>query len=101
MYVFGQARIICLSPHSCTAQSYVGRANTFTQQPYRPLARSPSVKRVRQALLVGLVAWSAARLYYFMFYVIEKYVDPQFKFAGIGAFVLYLIRRRTDRPKKP
>mgnify|MGYP006971869759 CR=1 FL=1 len=52
----------------------------------------------RRALLIGLVAWSAARLYYFMFYVIEKYVDPDFKFAGIGAFVVYLIRRRTDRP---
>ena len=52
----------------------------------------------RRGLLIGLVAWSAARLYYFMFYVIEKYVDPEFKFSGIGAFVIYLIRRRTDRP---
>ena len=50
----------------------------------------------RRGLLIGLVAWSAARLYYFMFYVIEKYVDPEFKFSGIGAFILYLIRRRTD-----
>ncbi len=51
----------------------------------------------RRALLLGLVVWSSARLYYFMFYVIEKYVDSRFKFAGITAFVLYLIRRKTDR----
>ena len=35
------------------------------------------------ALLLGLIVWSAARLYYFLFYVIEKYVDPQYKFEGI------------------
>jgi len=52
----------------------------------------------RCALSIGLVVWSSARLYYFMFYVIEKYVDLEFKFSGIGAFALYLIRRRTDRP---
>jgi len=35
------------------------------------------------ALLLGLIVWAAARLYYFLFYVIEKYVDPQYKFEGI------------------
>jgi len=41
--------------------------------------------------LVLLLIWSAARLYYFMFYVIEKYIDPSFKFSGITDFVRYLI----------
>ena len=49
---------------------------------------------LRQMLLVGLVVWSAARLYYFMFYVIEKYVDPHYRFAGIGSFLIYVCRRR-------
>lgn len=44
--------------------------------------------------LILLVIWSAARLYYFMFYVIEKYVDPSYKFAGIISFVQYLLRPR-------
>lgn len=48
----------------------------------------------RIALLLGLIVWSAARLYYFMFYVIEKYVDPHFKFAGIFSFLGYLIKKR-------
>lgn len=47
----------------------------------------------RTAALLALVIWSAARLYYFMFYVIERYVDPQFKFAGITAFLRYLWSR--------
>ena len=37
----------------------------------------------RTAGLVVLVVWSSARLYYFMFYVIEKYVDPGYRFSGI------------------
>lgn len=46
------------------------------------------------AILLLLVVWSSARLYYFMFYVIEKYVDPEYKFAGIGSFLQYLLRKK-------
>ncbi len=52
----------------------------------------------RRAMLIGLVAWSSARLYYFMFYVIEKYIDPEFKFSGIWAFLRYLLSQRHQRP---
>ncbi len=48
----------------------------------------------RTAGLLALVIWSSSRLYYFMFYVIEKYIDPSFRFAGVGAAVSYLIGRR-------
>ena len=47
----------------------------------------------RVVALLGLVIWSSARLYYFMFYVIEKYVNPTHKFAGVGAFLVYLVGR--------
>ena len=46
------------------------------------------------AVLLALVIWSAARVYYFMFYVIEKYIDPSYKFSGITSFVRYLLARR-------
>ena len=49
---------------------------------------------VHTALLLGVAIWSFCRLYYFMFYVIEKYVDGSYKFAGIYSFLLYLIRTR-------
>lgn len=48
----------------------------------------------RVVALLGLVIWSSARLYYFMFYVIERYVDPTHKFAGVGAFLVYVVRKR-------
>lgn len=51
----------------------------------------------RIAALLALVIWSAARLYYFMFYVIEKYVDPTHKFAGIFAFVQYMLAGKGRR----
>jgi hypothetical protein len=51
----------------------------------------------RTALLLGIAIWSFCRLYYFAFYVIEKYIDPGYRFAGLHSFVLYLLR---DRPKE-
>jgi hypothetical protein len=48
----------------------------------------------RVAALAGLASWAFARFYYFAFYVIEHYVDPGFKFSGLGSFVAYLLRKR-------
>lgn len=45
----------------------------------------------RIALLLGVAIWSFCRFYYFAFYVIEKYVDSSFRFAGLSSFVRYLI----------
>lgn len=42
------------------------------------------------AVLLGLSIWAFCRAYYFAFYVIEHYVDPGYKFAGLGDFVGYL-----------
>lgn len=49
---------------------------------------------LRTALLLGLAIWSFCRLYYFAFYVIEHYIDSEFKFAGLSSFVAYLWKRR-------
>jgi len=50
---------------------------------------------LRTAFLLAIAIWSFCRLYYFLFYVIEKYVDPGFKFAGLYSFLLYLLRKRA------
>ena len=47
--------------------------------------------------LLALAIWCFCRFYYFAFYVIEKYVDPSYKFSGLWSFACYLIRSR----KKP
>jgi len=45
------------------------------------------------ATLLVLAIWSFARAYYFVFYVIEHYIDPGFKFAGLWDFARYLLNR--------
>ncbi len=46
----------------------------------------------RRVLLLGVCIWAFCRWYYFLFYVIEKYADPGYKFAGFGSFLIYLCR---------
>ena len=46
------------------------------------------------AVLLGLVIWSFCRAYYFAFYVIERYVDSKFRFAGLASALQYLLTRR-------
>jgi hypothetical protein len=53
---------------------------------------------LKTALLLTLALWCFCRAYYFAFYVIEHYVDPGFKFSGLGSFCRYLFRRQTRRP---
>jgi hypothetical protein len=48
----------------------------------------------RVAFLLAVAIWSFCRFYYFAFYVIEKYVDPSYRFAGLTSFVRYLIAAR-------
>lgn len=49
--------------------------------------------------LLAIAVWSFARAYYFAFYVIEHYVDGEYRFAGLWAFVKYVWRRRKrDAP---
>jgi hypothetical protein len=58
------------------------------------LALAPDL---RVAALLAIAIWAFARAYYFAFYVIEHYVDPGFRFAGLGAFAWYVIRGRGSR----
>ena len=46
------------------------------------------------AFLLGIAIWSFCRFYYFAFYVIQHYVDAEFKFAGLWDFTRYMIRRK-------
>lgn len=46
------------------------------------------------AVLLAIALWSACRFYYFAFYVIEHYVDPAYKYAGLWSFAMWLFRRR-------
>ena len=52
-------------------------------------APSPTV-----AVLLGIAVWSFCRFYYCAFYVIQHYVDPTFRFAGLWDFARHMIRRK-------
>jgi hypothetical protein len=51
------------------------------------------------ALLLGIAVWSFARAYYFAFYVIEHYVDPSFRYAGLSSFLKYLLSKKDKGEK--
>ncbi|QEL13563.1 hypothetical protein [Limnoglobus roseus] len=49
---------------------------------------------VKLAVLMAVAIWAFCRAYYFTFYVVEKYADPSFKFAGLGSFLRYALMKR-------
>lgn len=53
---------------------------------------------LKMAALLALAIWCFCRAYYFAFYVIEHYVDPDFRFSGLGSFLVYLFRRDKRQP---
>ena len=55
----------------------------------------------RVALCLAIAIWSFCRFYYFAFYVIEHYVEPGWRFSGLGSFARYLCARRSRaKPEK-
>jgi hypothetical protein len=50
-------------------------------------------------LLLALTIWCFCRAYYFAFYVIEKYVDPSYKFSGLCSFVKYMVSKKENSSK--
>ena len=52
------------------------------------------VGTLKGALLLVISIWAFCRTYYFAFYVIEKYVDPGFRFSGLLSVLAYLVRKK-------
>lgn len=57
------------------------------------IAEHPNLRSI--ALLITCV-WCFCRFYYFAFYVVQHYVDPSYRFAGLGSFVSYLWQRNRS-----
>lgn len=58
------------------------------------IANSPSFT---VAALVLILIWASARSYYFLFYVLEKYVDSSLKYAGLLGLLKSIRRVRTQQ----
>ncbi len=46
------------------------------------------------AALLCLCIWCFCRFYYFAFYVLERYVDPGYRFSGLWSLARYLLLKR-------
>jgi hypothetical protein len=51
-------------------------------------------RSLRSAALLVVTIWCFCRFYYFAFYVIERYVDPSYRFSGLASFARYVFQRR-------
>jgi len=52
---------------------------------------------IRVAVLLAILVWSSCRFYYFLFYVLQHYVDPGFRYAGLLALLGEIRRSRARR----
>jgi hypothetical protein len=51
-------------------------------------------------LLLALAVWSFCRAYYFAFYVLERYVDPSYRFSGLFSLARHLWKKRKGGPNE-
>lgn len=51
-------------------------------------------------LLLPLAVWGFARAYYFAFYVIEHYIDPGYRYAGLIDFLRHWGKGPTAKSSK-
>ena len=58
------------------------------------LEESPNL---RTLLLLGVLVWASARFYYFLFYVLQTYVDPSLKYSGLFSLVQGILSSRKPR----
>ena len=48
----------------------------------------------RVAVLLAIIVWAFCRFYYFAFYVLHHYADPDFKYSGLGDLAKYLLGKK-------
>ena len=51
---------------------------------------------LRVAVLLIVLVWSSCRFYYFLFYVLQHYVDPSLRYAGLLAMFNQIRRKRMN-----
>ena len=51
---------------------------------------------LRVSALLLLLVWASCRFYYFLFYVLEHYVDPTMRYAGLWDLLMGMKKRREE-----
>jgi hypothetical protein len=52
------------------------------------------------AILLVLSVWSLCRFYYFAFYVVERYVDPNYRYSGLLSLARYLLGKKREQSRQ-
>jgi hypothetical protein len=47
-------------------------------------------------LLLAICVWAFSRFYYFAFYVLEHYADPDFRYSGLLDLIRYLLTSKRQ-----
>ncbi len=55
---------------------------------------------IETCALLAITIWAFCRFYYFAFYVLHEYADPQFKYAGLWDLSLYLLGWKANRRRR-
>lgn len=51
------------------------------------------VPDLRVLMLLGICVWAFSRFYYFAFYVLHHYADPNFRYSGLWDLIRYLLTK--------
>jgi hypothetical protein len=54
---------------------------------------------LKNLALLALTVWCFSRAYYFAFYVVQHYIDPSFRFAGLTSVLRHLLATRAGGRK--
>jgi uncharacterized RDD family membrane protein YckC len=52
---------------------------------------------LKVAALLAITVWAFCRAYYFAFYVIEHYIDPSYRFAGLTSVLTHVFRKSSGK----
>jgi hypothetical protein len=58
------------------------------------LLQAPSL---RTGVLIVILVWTSCRFYYFLFYVLQHYVDSRLRYSGLLALLRQISRTRGVR----
>jgi hypothetical protein len=54
------------------------------------------IPSIEVAVLLTLLVWASCRFYYFLFYVLEHYVDRTMRYAGLLDLLMGMRQRRAE-----
>lgn len=53
---------------------------------------------LKTAALLAIAVWAFARAYYFAFYVVEHYIDGEYRYSGLWSFARHTLTRQKKSP---